>query len=90
MKQAEPQFTFDQLMSALRRLKSEYGVAEQEIRGYCREICDSDSDHSTHDGTHLIGWLELEVARRNDIDKDMRRINAAINTLNRAVAKWNH
>lgn len=86
MLQAEPQFTFDQLMNALRKMANEYGVAEQEIKGYCRQISSSDADQAAH----LIGWLELEVMRRTDIEKDMRKLRSAVNTINRAVAKWNY
>lgn len=84
MNHAEPQFTFDQLMGALRRMIGEYGVAEQQIKGYCREICSTDADNAAH----LIGWLEMEVMRRNDIHKDLRKVSAAINVINRAVDKW--
>lgn len=86
MNNIEPQFTFDQLIYTLQKLQSEYGTAEQEIKGYCRQIVNSSAD----DAYHLIGWMEMEVLRRNHIHKEMRKIGYAINVLNRAVAKWNH
>lgn len=84
MYHTDPEFTFDQLMGALRRMIGEYGVAEQQIKGYCREICSTDADNAAQ----LIGWLEMEVMRRNDIHKDLRKVSAAINVINRAVDKW--
>jgi len=86
MSNIEPQFTFNQLIQTLQKLQSEYGTAEQEIKGYCRQIVNSSMD----DTTHLIGWMEMEVLRRNHVHKEIRRIEHAINVLNRAVAKWNH
>ena len=86
MSNTEPQFTFDQLMQTLQKLQSEYGTAEQEIKGYCRQIVNSSADNASH----LIGWMEIEVARRTYIYKETRKIEHAINVLNRAVAKWSN
>lgn len=84
MSKIEPEFTFDQLIQTLQKLQSEYGAAEQEIKGYCRQIVESSADEAAH----LIGWMEMEVMRRNDIHKETRKIEHAINVLNRAVYRW--
>ena len=84
MSKIEPEFTFDQLIQTLQKLQSEYGAAEQEIKGYCRQIVESSADEAAH----LIGWMEMEVMRRNDIHKEMRKIGHAVNVLNRAVYRW--
>lgn len=79
----EPQFTIADLIEGLKIERNAYENTGKSIVEYSRGITDAHNKGDKVEALHLLDWMEMEVRTRDAIYQRIRRVEAAIRTLNR-------